>query len=63
MTEVVFFKDWYDYLGSDEKSKVADLLKNGQLEIGNAGWVENDEAVCYYDDVLDQYTIGMNFLH
>ena len=40
-----------------------DVIKNGQLEIANAGWVENDEAVCYYDDILDQYTLGMNFLN
>jgi hypothetical protein len=24
--------------------------------------VENDEAVCYYDDILDQYTIGHNWM-
>ena len=31
------------------------MLKNGQLDISNSGWVENDEAVCYYDDILEQY--------
>ena len=39
------------------------LLKNGQLEITNGAWVENDEAVCYYDDILDQYTIGHEYLY
>ena len=63
ITETFFFKDWYDYLSADKKSQVRELLKNGQLEIANAAWVENDEAVCYYDDILDQYTIGMNFLY
>ena len=63
VTEVVFFKDWYDYLNEEKKDQVSELLKNGQLEIANGGWVENDEAICYYDDIIDQYTIGMNFLH
>lgn len=39
------------------------MLKNGQLEITNGGWVENDEAVCYVDDVIDQYTVGHNFFY
>lgn len=29
----------------------------------NMGWVENDEAVCYYDDIIEQYTVGMNWLY
>jgi hypothetical protein len=27
------------------------------------GWVENDEAICYYDDIIEQYTVGMNFFY
>ena len=62
VTESVFFKDWYDYLPAENKTKVAEVISNGQLEIGNGGWVENDEAVCYFDDILDQYTLGHEFL-
>lgn len=39
------------------------MIREGQLEIANGGWVENDEAVCYYDDILLQYTVGHNFLY
>ena len=39
------------------------MLKNGQLDISNSGWVENDEAVSYYDDILEQYTFGMNWMY
>lgn len=38
------------------------LIQSGQLEVGNAGWVENDEAVCYLDDIIDQYTVGLDFM-
>ena len=62
VSEVVFFKDWYDYLNQDQQKQVKKLFEKGQLEIPNGGWVENDEAVCYLDDIIDQYTIGHNFL-
>jgi len=39
VTEIVFLKDWYDYLSHDKKEKVKQLIKNGQLEITNGGWV------------------------
>jgi len=63
VTEVVFFKDWYDYLGSASKENVKKLVNSGQIELPNGGWVENDEAVCYFDDILDQYTVGLDFLY
>lgn len=31
ITEVVFFKDWYDYLKPSQQQQVADLLHNGQI--------------------------------
>lgn len=31
VTEIVFFKDWYDYISAEDKVSVAQLLKNGQL--------------------------------
>ena len=42
VTEMVFFKDWYDSISESEKENVKNLIKNGQLEITNGGWVEND---------------------
>jgi hypothetical protein len=39
VTEVVFFKDWYDYLGSDSKENVKKLIRSGQIELANGGWV------------------------
>lgn len=63
VSEVVFFKDWYDYLAADKKDQVKKLFEKGQLDLANGGWVENDEAVCYVDDIIDQYTVGHNFLN
>ena len=63
ITEIVFFKDWYENLKEQKKEEVKKIVKNKQLEVGNSGWVENDEAVCYYEDILDQYTVGMKFMY
>lgn len=63
VSEVVFLKDWYDYLPEDKKREVKKFIEKGQLDIANGGWVENDEAVCYIDDIIDQYTLGHTFLN
>lgn len=42
ISEIVFFKDWYDYITEDKRQKVKELISSGQLEIANGGWVEND---------------------
>lgn len=62
VTEIVFLKDWYQSIGEEMRKKVKQFVSSGQLEIANGGWVENDEAVCYFDDIIDQYTIGHNYL-
>lgn len=38
------------------------LVENGQLEFINAGWCMSDEATPYYEDVVDQMTIGHRWL-
>ena len=40
------------------KVLIKDLLKEGRFEILNAGNVMNDEAASYYEDIIDQMTLG-----
>jgi len=42
--EISFFKKWYDQINDETKLIVKGLIKNGQLEFSNGGWVMNDEA-------------------
>nr|KAG5709687.1 hypothetical protein BaRGS_027712 [Batillaria attramentaria] len=34
----------------------------GRLEIVNGGWVMSDAAVTYYNDIIDQHTLGFDFV-
>jgi hypothetical protein len=39
VTEIVFFKDWYEYIPSEKKANVKKMIEKGQLDIVNSGWV------------------------
>ena len=38
------------------------IYNNGQIEFLNGGWCMSDEAAPYYEDVIDQMTIGHRWL-
>ena len=60
--EMAFFELWWSEQNDAMKEDVRKLVKNGQLEFINAGWCMNDEAAAYYEDIVDQMTIGHEFL-
>ena len=39
------------------------LVQSGQLEIVNGGYGANDEATPYFEDILDQMTYGLQYVH
>eukprot|EP00252_Welwitschia_mirabilis_P007627 TRINITY_DN1919_c0_g1_i1.p1 TRINITY_DN1919_c0_g1~~TRINITY_DN1919_c0_g1_i1.p1 ORF type:complete len:1055 (-),score=246.23 TRINITY_DN1919_c0_g1_i1:132-3296(-) len=60
--EVAFFARWWTEQSEDKKDIVRNLVKNGQLEFINGGWCMHDEASTYYVDMIDQTTLGHQFL-
>jgi hypothetical protein len=44
------------------QSRVKALVSSGQLEFINGGWCMNDEAGTHYYDIIDQMTLGHQFL-
>ena len=34
----------------------------GQLEIVNGGWVMSDAGITVYNDIIDQHTLGFDFI-
>ena len=60
--EVAFFIKWWKEQTPSKQASVKRLVGNGQLEFINGGWCMNDEAATYYEDIIDQMTIGHKFL-
>lgn len=43
---------------AETQERVRQLVKDGQLDFAGGGWVSNDEAICQYEDIIDQMTLG-----
>ncbi|KYQ93883.1 alpha-mannosidase [Tieghemostelium lacteum] len=61
--EIAFFERWWNEQTSYTQQLVQQLVASGQLEFINGGWCMNDEATTYYDDIIDQMTLGHQFLY
>eukprot|EP00047_Mylnosiga_fluctuans_P023990 m.150634 g.150634 ORF g.150634 m.150634 type:complete len:975 (+) comp9747_c0_seq2:15-2939(+) len=60
--EIAFFKRWWEEQTDATKNEVRGFVNSGQLEFINAGWCMSDEASPYYVDMVDQQTLGHQFL-
>ncbi|CAD8082066.1 unnamed protein product [Paramecium primaurelia] len=60
--EIAFFSIWWNEQSDTMKEQVKQLVKNEQLEFLSGGWCMNDEATSYYEDIIDQMTLGHKFL-
>lgn len=61
-SEMGFFKRWYNEQPATEKTKVKELLKTKYWEILGGGIVEHDEGCAYYDDIIENFQLGLRFL-
>jgi len=60
--EMAFFMKWWEQQTDKKKESVKNLVKEGRLEVVNAGWSMNDEACPYYTQIIDNMLIGHKFL-
>ncbi|KAI8490965.1 mannose metabolic process [Branchiostoma belcheri] len=61
--EIAFFYRWWREQDADMRGRVRKLVSNGQLEFINGGWCMNDEASTHYNAIIDQMTLGLQFLN
>ncbi|XP_060554885.1 lysosomal alpha-mannosidase-like [Ruditapes philippinarum] len=60
--EMAFLKLWWQEQNDTIKDVVRNLVNEGRLEIILGGWCMNDEATPYYIDIIDQHTLGFQFI-
>eukprot|EP01087_Luapelamoeba_hula_P010477 TRINITY_DN2776_c0_g1_i2.p1 TRINITY_DN2776_c0_g1~~TRINITY_DN2776_c0_g1_i2.p1 ORF type:complete len:1012 (-),score=176.54 TRINITY_DN2776_c0_g1_i2:20-3019(-) len=61
--EIAYFMRWWREQSMATHAIVRELVRNGQLEFVNGGWVMNDEACTLYPATIDQMTEGHTFLY
>ncbi|XP_021762462.1 alpha-mannosidase At3g26720-like isoform X2 [Chenopodium quinoa] len=60
--EMAFFQRWWRQQSPKLKVKVKELVNSGQLEFINGGMCMHDEATTHYIDLIDQTTLGHQFI-
>ena len=49
---VKFAQMWYTRAPKSMQNKFKKLVQNGQIDLCMGGWVENDEALSYFEDII-----------
>ncbi|WAR25685.1 MA2B1-like protein [Mya arenaria] len=60
--EMAFLKMWWQKQDESTKETFRSLVNKGKLEIILGGWCMNDEATPYYLDIIDQHSLGFEFI-
>jgi len=60
--EMKFFSKWYLALPPALKKSLKALIENEQFSFANGGWCMHDEAATHYMGMIDQTTLGHQFL-
>ncbi|KAL8591119.1 hypothetical protein ACOMHN_056179 [Nucella lapillus] len=60
--EMAFFSRYWNEIDDNTRQQVKKLIERRQLEIVLGGWVMSDAAVTHYADLIDQHTLGFDFL-
>jgi len=62
ISEMGFFQRWWNEQSTQTKNQVQFLVKNGQIDFAGGGLINPDEATTYYEEIIDQATLGHKFL-
>ncbi|CAF1321855.1 unnamed protein product [Rotaria sp. Silwood1] len=60
--EIAFFWRWWKQQTEDMQNVVRKLVNEGHLEFISGGWSMNDEGVTHYNSIIDQHSLGAEFL-
>ncbi|CAF1687273.1 unnamed protein product, partial [Adineta ricciae] len=60
--EIAFFWRWWNEQSNDTRKIVKELVNDGRLEFISGGWCMHDEATTHYNSIIDQHSLGAEFL-
>ena len=60
--EIAYFYRWWNQQNEETKEIVRNLVNEKRLEFVIGAWCMNDEATTYYNDIIDQQTLGLRFI-
>jgi lysosomal alpha-mannosidase len=60
--EMAFFWRWWNQQSDGMRNTVKQLVNEGRLEFISGGWCMNDEATTHYNSIIDQHSLGAEFL-
>ncbi|KAK3085464.1 hypothetical protein FSP39_003781 [Pinctada imbricata] len=60
--EIGFFSRWWKEQSQQMKLSVKKLVDEGRLEFILGGWSMDDEATTHYNAIIDEHTLGFQFL-
>ncbi|XP_050392996.2 lysosomal alpha-mannosidase [Patella vulgata] len=60
--EIAFFSRWWREQTDSMRHVVKGLVAEGRLEFILGGWSMDDEATTHYNAIIDQHTLGFDFL-
>ncbi|CAF1688915.1 unnamed protein product, partial [Adineta ricciae] len=61
--EMAFFSRWWNEQNEIVRNKVKEFVNSGRLEFISGGWCMNDEAATHYNSIIDQHSLGLEFLN
>ncbi|KAL0478997.1 lysosomal alpha-mannosidase [Acrasis kona] len=61
--ESIYFRMWWKQASIKQQTDFRRLLDTKQVEFVNGGWVMSDDALCTYSAMLDQTTLGHQYLY
>ena len=60
--EIKYFSMWYNSLSLKDQEAMHKIVNRGQVEFLIGGWSMNDEACTHYDEIINNFLIGHEFL-
>lgn len=60
--EMAYFWHWWNQQTNATQMLVKQLVNEGRLEFISGGWCMNDEATTHYNSIIDQHSLGAEFL-